>query len=98
MTLYYYVGSGKKMQKSSVTRCIYLPVDLLSLNSINYINEKPLKMHPDLAVDNDEYQYFLLFSDAEIEKMKKKLQTMKRKCAKLEAKIKMIEEQQSTLK
>ena len=98
MILYYYVGSGKKMQKSSVPRNTYLPLDLLSLNSINYINDKPLKMHPDLAVDIDEYQYFLLFSDTEIEKMKKKLQTMKRKCAKLEAKIKMIEEQQSTLK
>ena len=86
------------MQKSSVPTNTYLPVDLLSLNSVDYINEKPLKMHPDLAVDIDEYQYFLLFSDAEIEKMKKKLQTMKSKCAKLEAKIKMIEEQQSTLK
>lgn len=86
------------MQKSSDTRNIYLPSDLLSLNSIQYINKTPLKMHPDLAVDIDEYQYFLLFTDEEIDKMKKKLKKMKDKCVKLEAKIKLIEEQQSTLK
>ena len=55
-------------------------------------------MHPDLAVDMDEYRYFLLFTDEEIDKMKKKLKKMKDKCVKLEAKIKLIEERQSTLK
>ena len=86
------------MQKSSVTRNIYLPPDLLSLNSMNYINDAPLKMHPDLAVETEDYLYFLLFTDEEIDKMKKKLKKMKDKCVKLEAKIKLIEEQQSTLK